>query len=141
MPRYLLDTNILTDLIKHPDGRVRDRIAEVGEENLCTSIIVACELRFGARKKNAAALTKRIDLLLQTIEVLPLADDVDRTYAEVRTALEKKGRSIGANDLLIGAHALNERCLLVTHNRSEFAPIAGLKVEDWLADENPEGQR
>lgn len=134
MPLYLLDTNILTDLIKHPDGRVRKRIAEVGEENVCTSIVVACELRFGARKKNAAALTKRIEQLLQAIEVLQLAEDVDRTYAEVRTALEKKGRSIGANDLLIGAHALNERCVLVTHNGSEFAHITGLKVEDWLAD-------
>ncbi|HEX5458746.1 MAG TPA: type II toxin-antitoxin system VapC family toxin [Steroidobacteraceae bacterium] len=133
MSLYLLDTNILTDLIKHPDGRVRKRIAEVGEENLCTSIVVACELRFGARKKNAPALTKRIEQLLQTIEVLPLAEDVDRTYAEVRTALEKKGRSIGANDLLIGAHALNERCVLVTHNGSELGHIAGLKIEDWLA--------
>jgi tRNA(fMet)-specific endonuclease VapC len=134
VPLYLLDTNILTDLIKHPHGRVRTRIAEVGEENLCTSIVVACELRFGARKKNAAALTKRIEQLLQTIEILPLAEDVDRTSAEVRTALEKKGRSIGANDLLIGAHALNERCVLVTHNGSEFVHIAGLKIEDWLAD-------
>jgi tRNA(fMet)-specific endonuclease VapC len=134
VPLYLLDTNILTELIKHPDGSVRKQIAEVGEENLCTSIVVACELRFGARKKNAPALTKRIEQLLQTIEVLPLAEDVDRTYAEVRTALEKKGRSIGANDLLIGAHALSERCVLVTHNGSEFAHIAGLKIEDWLAD-------
>lgn len=135
MPRYLLDTNILSDLIKNPTGRVRQRIAEAGEENLCTSIIVACELRFGARKKNATTLTKRIEQLLDTIEVLPLAADADRTYAEVRTALEKKGRSIGANDLLIGAHALHERCVLVTHNGSEFGNIARLKIEDWLADE------
>jgi tRNA(fMet)-specific endonuclease VapC len=124
----------LTDLIKHPDGRVRKRIAEVGEENLCTTIVVACELRFGARKKNAPALTKQIEQLLQTIEVLPLAEDLDRTYAEERTALEKKGRSIGANDPLIGAHALNEHCVLVTQNGSEFVHIAGFKIEDWLAD-------
>jgi tRNA(fMet)-specific endonuclease VapC len=134
VPLYLLDTSILTDLIKQPHGRVRTHIAEVGEENLCTSIVVACELRFGARRKNAPALTKRIEQLLQTIEILPLAEEVDRTYAEVRTALEKKGRSIGANDLLIGAHALNERRVLVTHNGSEFVHVAGLKIEDWLAD-------
>jgi tRNA(fMet)-specific endonuclease VapC len=105
VPRYLIDTDTLADLIQHPDGRIRDRIAEVGEESVCTSIIVACELRFGARKKGAATLTKRIELLLETIEVLPLAEDVDRTYAEVRAALERKGRPIGANDLLIGAHS------------------------------------
>jgi tRNA(fMet)-specific endonuclease VapC len=94
----------------------------MGEENLCTSIVIACELRFGARKKSAPALTKRIEQLLRTIEILPLAEDVDRTYAEVRTAPEKKGRPIRANELLIGAHVLNERCVLVTHNGSEFAP-------------------
>ncbi|MGH8211146.1 MAG: type II toxin-antitoxin system VapC family toxin [Steroidobacteraceae bacterium] len=132
--RYLLDTNILTDLIKHPDGRVREHIAAVGEEHICTSIIVACELRFGARKKNAPTLTQRIEQLLHALEVLPLDADVDRAYAEVRTALEKKGRSIGANDLLIGAHALHEDCVLVTHNGSEFAHIVGLTLADWLAD-------
>jgi tRNA(fMet)-specific endonuclease VapC len=131
--RYLLDTNILADLIKNPGGRVRQRIAEIGEANVCTSIIVACELRFGARKKNAPLLTMRIERLLQTIEVLPLDRDVDRTYAEVRATLETMGRPSGANDLLIAAHALNEDCVLVTNNESEFAHVPGLTIENWLA--------
>ena len=133
LQRYLLDTNILADLIKSPAGRVKERIAEVGEANVCTSIIVACELRFGARKKNAPLLTARIERLLQAIEVLPLDGDVDRAYAEVRTMLEAAGRPSGANDLLIAAHAVNEDCILVTNNVSEFASVAGLAVEDWLA--------
>ncbi|HWM66611.1 MAG TPA: type II toxin-antitoxin system VapC family toxin [Steroidobacteraceae bacterium] len=132
--RYLLDTHILADLIKNPSGRVQQRIVEVGEENICTSIIVACELRFGARKKNAPMLTARIERLLQTVEVLPLDGDVDRTYAEVRAMLEGIGRPSGANDMLIGAHALNEDCILVTNNESEFARITGLTVENWLAE-------
>jgi tRNA(fMet)-specific endonuclease VapC len=131
--RYLLDTNILTDLIKNPGGRVKQRIAEVGEEYICTSIIVACELRFGARKKNAPLLTARIDSLLQAMEVLPLDGDVDRAYAEVRTMLEAAGRPSGANDLLIAAHAWNEGCILVTNNMSEFVHVADLVVENWLA--------
>lgn len=131
--RYLLDTNILADLIKNPAGCVRQRIAEIGEANVCTSIIVACELRFGARKKNAPLLTMRIERLLQTIEVLPLDRDVDRTYAEVRATLETMGRPSGANDLLIAAHALNEDCVLVTNNESEFAHVPGLTIENWLA--------
>jgi tRNA(fMet)-specific endonuclease VapC len=131
--RYLLDTNILTDLIKNPAGRVKQRIAEVGEANVCTSIIVACELRFGARKKNAPLLTARIERLLQAIEVLPLDGNVDRTYADMRTMLEAAGRPSGANDLLIAAHAVNEDCILVTNNMSEFVHVAGLVVEDWLA--------
>ena len=131
--RYLLDTNILTDLIKNPSGRVKERIAAIGEANICTSIIVACELRFGARKKNAPLLTARIERLLQTIEVLPLDGDVDRAYAEVRAMLESAGRPSGANDLLIAAHAVNEDCILVTNNVSEFLHVAGLVVENWLA--------
>ena len=131
--RYLLDTNILADLIKNPAGRVKARIAEVGETRVCTSIIVACELRFGARKKNAPLLTARIERLLQAIEVLPLDGDVDRAYAEVRTLLETAGRPSGANDLLIAAHAVNEDCILVTNNISEFVNVRGLVVEDWLA--------
>lgn len=131
--RYLLDTNILIDLIKNPGGRVKERSAIIGEANICTSIVVACELRFGARKKNAPLLTARIERLLQTIEVLPLDADVDRAYAEVRAMLEATGRPSGANDLLIAAHAVNEDCILVTNNESEFVRIAGLVVENWLA--------
>lgn len=131
--RYLLDTNILADLIKNPSGRVQRRIAAVGEARICTSIIVACELRFGARKKNAPLLTTRIGRLLQTIEVLPLDRGVDRAYAEVRATLETMGRPGGANDLLIAAHALNEECVLVTNNESEFVHVPGLTVENWLA--------
>lgn len=131
--RYLLDTNILTDLIKNPGGRIKQRISEVGEENVCTSIIVACELRYGARKKNAPVLTARIDSLLQAMEVLPLEADVDRAYAEVRTMLEVAGRPSGANDLLIAAHAWNQECILVTNNMSEFVHVADLVVENWLA--------
>jgi tRNA(fMet)-specific endonuclease VapC len=131
--RYLLDTNILTDLIRNPGGRVKERIAKVGEANVCTSMIVACELRFGARKKNAPLLTARVERLLQAIEVLPFDGDVDRAYAEVRAMLEALGRPSGANDMLIAAHAVNEDCILVTNNESEFVHVAGLIVENWLA--------
>ena len=129
----MLDTNVLADLIKNPAGRIWARIAELGEANVCTSIIVACELRFGARKKNAPLLTARIERLLQAIEVLSLDGDVDRAYAEVRTMLEAAGRPSGANDLLIAAHAVNEDCILVTDNVSEFVNVRGLVVENWLA--------
>lgn len=131
--RYLLDTNIVADLVKNPGGRVKERIAEVGEANVCTSSIVAGELRFGARKKKAPLLTARIERLLQSIEVLAFDGDVDRAYAEVRTMLEAAGRPSGANDLLIAAHAVHEDCILVTNNVSEFVHIAGLVVENWLA--------
>ncbi len=55
--RYLLDTNIISDLVRSPQGKIAERIANVSEESVCTSIIVAAELRYGAAKKSSARLT------------------------------------------------------------------------------------
>jgi tRNA(fMet)-specific endonuclease VapC len=130
--RYLLDTNILSDLIKHPSGAVALRIADVGENVVCTSIVVACELRYGAAKRGSPALSGKIGQLLEAIEVLPLEDVSDQKYGEIRAALEKAGTPIGANDYLIAAHTLSLGFTLVTDNVGEFSRVAGLKVENWL---------
>jgi len=70
--RYLLDTNILSDLVQHPQGPVASHITRVGEETVCTNIIVAAELRFGAVKSGSSKLADRVDLILSAIETLPL---------------------------------------------------------------------
>lgn len=129
---YLLDTNILSDLVVHPAGAAAAHIARVGEESVCTSIIVACELRFGAAKKRSRRLSSRIEELLARLEVLPLAPEADRRYAELRAHLERRGTPIGPNDMLIAAHALASRCTLVSDNVGEFRRIANLTVENWL---------
>jgi predicted nucleic acid-binding protein len=77
--RYLLDTNIVSDLVRHPQGSVAKRIQEHGEHAICTSIIVAAELRYGGVRSASKELVDRIDLLLSAIEVLPLEDPADRT--------------------------------------------------------------
>ena len=96
--RFLLDTNILSDLIRHPHGPVAQRLAEVPGALVCTSIVVACELRYGAAKRAATALTQRVEALLDCIPVLPLDAEADRHYAEIRTVLERAGQCIGGND-------------------------------------------
>lgn len=130
-PRYLLDTNILSDLIRHPAGPVARRIAEVGEETVCTSIIVACELRFGAQKKNSPELSSRVVQVLANLDVLPLDGEADRHYARLRAHLEARGTPIGPNDMLIAAHALLLGLTLVTDNAIEFARVPGLRIENW----------
>ena len=130
--RYLLDTNILSDLIRHPQGSVVDRIRSVGESAVFTSIIVASELRFGAAERASAALIERVERILGAIDVLPLEVPADRHYAEIRTALEASGTPIGPNDLLIAAQARAQSAVLVTANRAEFARVPGLRVENWL---------
>jgi tRNA(fMet)-specific endonuclease VapC len=105
-PTYLLDTNILSDLVRRPGGKVRDHIAEQGEGRVCTSIIVAAELRFGAAKKGSKRLTHQLEAVLGAIEILPYLEPADRCYGEIRSELERLGTPIGANDLLIASHAL-----------------------------------
>jgi predicted nucleic acid-binding protein len=68
--RFLLDTNIVSDLVRHPRGRISDRISEVGEKDVCTSIVVAAELRYGSTKKNSSRLTAQLEAVLGAIEVL-----------------------------------------------------------------------
>src|SRR5271168_4877279 len=102
--RYLLDTNIVSDLISSPQGRVAAHIKKIGETQVCTSIIVAAELRYGAAKKGSPRLTAQLEAVLGALEVLPLEPPVDVAYGSLRTRLEQAGTPIGANDLLIAAH-------------------------------------
>ena len=130
--RFLLDTNIVSDLVRHPRGKISDRISEVGEEDVCTSIVVAAELRYGATKKNSSRLTSQLESVLGALEVLALEAPVDTVYGEIRAGLERTGEPIGANDLLIAAHALALGLTVVTDNEREFSRIDDLRVENWL---------
>ncbi len=132
MPRFLLDTNILSDLVRHPQGVVAEKIAVEGEKNICTSIVVAAELHFGASKRNSERLTAQVEAILSALEILPLEEPVDRQYGKLRTHLENRGEVIGPNDMLIAAHALVLDCVVITANVREFSRVPGLKVENWL---------
>lgn len=129
---YLLDTNILSHLIRQPQGVVAERIADVGEANVMTSVVVACELRCGAAKRGSRRLTRQVEAVLGALTIRPLESDVERTYASIRVALEKKGTPIGAHDMLIAAHARSLDAVCVTDNVAEFKRVSALKVENWL---------
>jgi tRNA(fMet)-specific endonuclease VapC len=130
--RYLLDTNIVSDVIRNPQGNVARRVAKVGISSVCTSIIVAAELRYGARKRGAVTLSAQLEAVLSRLEIVPFRAPADAAYALLRTELEKSGKPIGANDLLIAAHALALGCIIVTDNEKEFARVPNLKHENWL---------
>jgi tRNA(fMet)-specific endonuclease VapC len=132
LTRYMLDTNIISDLIKNPHGNAAKRIAKVGEDTICTSIIVAAELRYGCAKSGSERLLKAVEDLLGEIAVLPLDVPADTEYAGIRAELEAAGKPIGSNDLLIAAHAYATGATIVTANTAEFKRIRGLKVENWL---------
>jgi len=130
--RYLLDTNIVSDLVRNPQGKVAQHIRKVGEAQVCTSIIVAAELRYGAAKKGSPRLSAQLEAVLGALEVLPFEVPADAAYGLLRTRLEKAGRPIGANDLLIAAQALTLGYTIVADNEKEFAHVEDLRRENWL---------
>lgn len=135
-PAWMLDTHALSDLIRNPRGALMQRLAATEPDAICTSIVVACELRFGAHKKGSEALTQRVEQLLDTLAVLPLDSPADQHYADIRATLERAGTPIGSHNLFIAAHARSRGMTLVTHNTREFARVPGLRVEDWLATQS-----
>lgn len=130
--RHLLDTNIVSDLVRNPQGRSAARIAEIGDDAVCTSVIVAAELRFGAAKKGSPRLASQLERILGGLQIAPFEEPADAAYARLRVQLEAAGAPIGGNDMLIAAHALTLGCALVTDNDREFARVDGLTVVNWL---------
>lgn len=131
--RYLLDTNVVSELIKNPRSVVAERMLSSGLEiYCCTSIIVACELRYGAAKKQSPKLSFNVEQVLNSLPILPLEESVDKVYAETRVNLERRGLPIGQHDLLIAAHALSLGLTVVTANEREFTRVENLTVENWL---------
>lgn len=132
--RYLLDTNIVSVVVKEPGGALAKRLAAMPRSEFGISIVVACELRCGAARKGSARLNSQLEAVLEGIDIFPFEEQADRHYGEIRSELERIGRPIGYNDLLIAAHARFLEATLVTHNTNEFARVPGLVVEDWLID-------
>lgn len=132
MTHYLLDTNIVSDLVRNPQGQIAAHVRKVGESRVSTSIIVAAELRFGAEKKGSTRLTLQLESVLGTLQVLSFEAPADEFYGRLRAELEGHGKPIGSNDLLIAAHALSLGHTLVTDNTREFSRVESLKVENWL---------
>ena len=130
--KYLLDTNMVSALVRDPWGSVTDRIREVGEDNVCTSIVVAAELCYGAAKQGSARLLAQLEAILGALEVLPFEAPADASYGEIRLQLERAHRPIGGNALLIAAQAIAVGCTVVTDNEREFKRVSGLRVENWL---------
>lgn len=131
-PRYLLDTNILSDIINRGRTSAVSAMLDKIGPLVCTSIVVAAEIRYGVAKKGSSLLAERAEAVLRSIPVCPLGDPVDRHYAEIRVHLERRGSPIGPNDLMIAAQCRALDTCLVTANMGEFARVPGLAVENWL---------
>jgi tRNA(fMet)-specific endonuclease VapC len=132
---YLLDTNIISHMMREPAGRATQKFAAVAAMDLTqgvvTSTVVLCELQFGLQRRPNLRLSAALDRILTGVEVLSLDIDVVPRYAQLRAVLEENGTPIGPNDTLIAAHALTLGATLVSAD-AEFARVPGLQVENWL---------
>ena len=133
--KYMLDTNIVAFAKNNRPEIVLEKFKEYDPDELCISAITLAELEYGVFNssnpdRNQLALT----LFLAGIEIVPFDDDAAVEYGRIRTDLKKRGTPIGANDLLIAAHAKSHGFTLVTNNTREFEWVDGLKLEDWASE-------
>ncbi|HVI10082.1 MAG TPA: PIN domain-containing protein [Candidatus Binatia bacterium] len=134
MPRYMLDTDICSYIMKRSNAGLLQRLAEVPVSEVCISAITKSELLYGVevsprRGQDEAALMA----FLAHVDVLDFPDTAALDYAQIRAAMKVQGTMIGGNDLFIAAHA---RCLgltLITNNTNEFRRVKGLSIEKWAS--------
>ena len=129
---YLLDTNIIGEVARNPQGDMANRLAALSPDEFGINPIVACEIEYGLTKRDSSRLRRQIETILEAISVFELPSDIAAHYGRIRVALEKQGTPIGPNDLLIAAHGLASDLTVVTGNEKEFRRVQGLNVENWL---------
>lgn len=135
---FMLDTNVISELIRNPEGPVQRTVARIGVPAIAISSIVASELRFGYRKRGSERLAKLVENMLSRLTILPYDDKASVHYGWIRNALHGSGKPIGPNDLFIAAHARSLDMTLVTDNMREFSRVEGLKLENWIERETPD---
>lgn len=133
--RYMLDTNIVSHMIRVPEGAVVSRVRDVGSDTLCISALVASELRYGAVKRGSERLSALVESTLERLDIIAYEAAAAVHYAEIRDQLSRSGNLIGPMDMLIAAHARALELVLVTDNTREFSRVEGLTIENWLAAE------
>jgi tRNA(fMet)-specific endonuclease VapC len=132
MPRYMLDTDMCSYVMKRSRPLALRRLQAVPVSDVCMSVVTKAELLYGVevsprRNQDAAALAA----FLPYVEALDFADEAALHYAEIRADLKKRGAMIGANDLFIAAHARALGLTLVTNNTTEFERVKELAIENW----------
>ena len=132
MPRYMLDPDTCSYVMKRSNQTVLKRLQQVRVSEVCISVITKSELLFGVeisprRQQDDLALSA----FLGYVEVLDFPDEAASHYANIRAALQARGTMIGANDLFIAAHARSLGLTLVTNNTNELGRVQDLMLENW----------
>jgi tRNA(fMet)-specific endonuclease VapC len=134
MPRYMLDTDTCSYIMRRSHDAVLKRLVKAPVSDVCISVITKSELLYGVEvspkpRQDEAALAA----FLRYVEVLDFPDQASSHYAKIRADLKARGAMIGANDLLIAAHSRSLGLTLVTNNTREFRRVRDLSIENWTA--------
>lgn len=130
----MLDTDTCVFVLRRSSARLIDRIQLVPLAHQCISAVTLAELLYGVqvsskKKANRAA----VDMFARHLAILDWTVDAAEHYAEIRADLKKRGQLIGANDLMIAAHARSIGAVVVTNNVKDFGRVKALKIENWMA--------
>lgn len=129
----MLDTNICIYIIKKRPLSVLNRFSTIPRDEICISVVTLAELRYGVEKSSSKRFNQRIlDDFLLRLTVLSWDEDAAMQYGRIRTILENKGLPIGNMDLLISAHALSQKHILVSNNLGEYERVPDLRYENWV---------
>lgn len=132
MLRYMLDTDICIHVMKRRPSPLRERFSKL-DDQLCISSVTLAELWYGAHKSARHSTNlQAVEQFAARLDVLAFTPAAAAHYGEIRAALERIGKPIGSNDMLIAAHARSEGLIVVTNNEREFRRIDGLQIENWL---------
>jgi len=131
--RYILDTDICIYLKKRRPASIAERFGQLQHGEVVISMITYGELFSGALKsREKEAAIANVKLLAARLPVQAMSVEVAEVYASIRSDLERKGYTIGGNDLWIAAHAVSLDLILVTNNTREFSRIDNLRFENWV---------
>lgn len=133
MLRYMLDTNLCIRVLRDRPAALRVRFNQEAD-GLAISTIMLTELLHGAAKSARPVENRHeVERFAARVAVLPFDAEAAAHAADIRAALERKGRSIGGYDVMIAGHARSRGLVLITGNLREFRRVDGLRSEDWLA--------
>jgi tRNA(fMet)-specific endonuclease VapC len=136
--RYLLDTNVWIDYLTGRHPSLVARVRQSRPDDLCLSSVVLAELRYGAEKSaRRKSNHRRLDVLAREVRCIAFDAAAASAYGKVRIGLEKRGKPLGAHDMMIAAHALALGLILVNGNRREYRRVPRLKVENWRVSLEP----
>ena len=130
---YMLDTDTCAFVLRRSSDALLAHIESVPVALQVMSVVTFAELLYGVQLSSKKRMNQAaVDTLTRHLAILEWSQDAAKHYAEIRADLKKKGSMIGANDLMIAAHARSLAATVVTNNTRDFARVKGLKIENWM---------